>query len=74
MMPWYAPLLTMNPSEMLTRQVRHLSCFIRHLMETFDRILCATCCIQSLAQTLLNCGVEIIKFPSEYLSDSEWFR
>jgi hypothetical protein len=54
---------------MLTMQVSPLQ-FTRHLVETLDRILGATCCIQGFTQTLSNRDVEIIKFPSGYLSET----
>ena len=60
--------LTKSPFRVFTAQVHISSQFSRHLVETLDRILRATPCMQSFAQTLSNCGVEVIKFPSRYLS------
>ena len=60
--------LTKSPFRALTAQVRIPSWFSSHLVETLDRILRATRCMQSFAQTLPNYDVEIIKFPSGYLS------
>ena len=54
---------------MLTMLLFLLFQFTRHLEETFDRILCATCCIQGFTEALLNLDFEIIKFPSGYLSE-----
>ena len=65
---------TQSPFEMHSMQVRLASHLSRHFVETLDRILGATGCIQGLAQTLLNCGAEIIKFPARYLLETERFR
>ena len=43
---------------------------IYELEKGFACILCATRFIQSFTQTLSNPDVEIIKFPSGYLSES----
>ena len=60
--------LTKSPFRAFTVEVHISSEFSRHSVETLDRILRATRCMQRFAQTLSNCGVEIIKFPSGYLS------
>jgi len=56
---------------MLSAQVRLASHLSRHFVETLDRILGATGCIQGLTQTLLNRGAEIIKFPARYLLETD---
>ena len=62
--------LTQSPFRVTTLLVHHSSRSTRHLVETFNRILRATRRIQGVAQTLPNLDVEIIKFPSGYLSES----
>ena len=61
----YQAPLTQIPFHMT---VRLLSQFARHLMEIVDGIFCATRRIQGVIQMLWYRGVEIIKFPSGYLS------
>ena len=60
--------LTKSPFRVFAVQVHSSSKFSGHLVETLDRILRATRCVQRFAHTLSNCHVEIIKFPSRYLS------
>ena len=62
--------LTRNP---LDEGSAYITLFIKCIYDFEKRIACifrATRCIQGVAQTLLNRDVEIIKFPSGYLSDS----
>ena len=62
--------LTRNP---LGEGHAHISLFVNgiyQLEKGFARILRATRRIQSFTQTLSNRNVEIIKFPSRYLSES----
>ena len=71
MAPRDEPPLTQNPFELVTVQACLLPQFTSHLVETLDRILGATRCIQGFTQTLLNRGAEIIEFPSGYLLETE---
>ena len=54
---------------MPTMQLFLLFQFTRHLKETLDRTFSATRCIQGFTEALLNRDLEIIKFPSGYLSE-----
>jgi hypothetical protein len=49
--------------------IDHFAKGIYHFKKRFACILCATRCIQSFTQTLTNRDVEVIKFPSGYLSE-----
>ena len=62
--------LTQSPFRVTTLLVHLSSRSTRHLVETFNRILRATRRIQGVTQTLPNLDVEIIKFPSGYLTES----
>ena len=62
--------LTRNPLE---EGSAHISLFIKAIYQfekRFARILLAIRCIQGVTQTLAKRDVEIIKFPSGYLSES----
>ena len=62
--------LTRNPLE---ERFAHISLFIKgiyHFEKRFARIFRATRCIQGVTQTLSNRDIEIIEFPSGYLSES----
>ena len=62
--------LTRNP---LDEGPAHITLFIKgihHFEKRFTRIFRATRCIQGVTQMLWNRDVEIIKFPSGYLSQS----
>ena len=61
--------LTENP---LDEGSAHITFFIKGVYDFEKRDACifhATHCIQRVTQTLLNHDVEIIKFPSGYLSE-----
>ena len=62
--------LTRNP---LNEGSTHITLFIKgiyHFEKRFACIFRATHCVQTITQTLWNHDVEIIKFPSRYLSES----
>ena len=62
--------LTRNP---LGDGSAHINLFVKGIYQREKRFACihrATQCIQSFTQTLWNRDVEIIKFPSGYLSKS----
>jgi len=65
--------LTQHPFPMFTMQASRTSQFIRHLVETLDRIFGAVRRIQGFTQILSNHGGKIIKFPSRYLLGTERF-
>jgi len=63
--------LAQSPVEMFTVHVCFPFQFTPHSVETLDRILGTTRCEHGYTQTLSNCDLEIIKFPTGYLSHGE---
>lgn len=59
---------------MVIMQVRFYFRFVGYFVEIFNSILDAASRIQGLTHTLSNSDVEMIKFPSTYLSETKRLR